>query len=1063
MHYLMTKHTCCWHRAARNRATHFGMAIEGAPEQGLRDGAPMADPFPSLSGESYAAPSGTREKKASSGRPDVASQDAFPSLGGSAPAARPAGSAWVSKVPVIQRVTHQASVSLRLADDQLPRLSHLLNKVQQTCANVRIEASTTRKTNLTTFIIKGPSEASVQQAKKELTVLLARRVTLPVLIPASLRAFVIGQGGKNIKAITEETGVRIQIPPRTGNEQETEDPLLDEQVEVTIEGDEINAQQAQAKIQALVAERTSKITQRLTHIDHTYYPFIAGARNAHAAQLAETTGRGEVSVHVPPRGALVARDAPDNRNRDLSIIVSGERDAVAAVVAAIDAEVQDMKTKFRTLSMNIPKRQHAFLTGDSAADILEKTQCTVELPPQADVSDTVTIRGPQAQLPHALTAALEKANAVSVQSVDLGVLHTPGEHVRHLAQWLAHRVPRQQGVQVYFPKKDASAVEVVGADAAAVGHLTGEIEALAKPITPALVRTVELDPLAHGLVIGKKGQGLKAYEARGVDVLVPPENSGRGDVLLVLGRPAALQSLPSGAERDAAAASVLDGIAAELAQYGADAANMRTEQLEVPSKYHGAIVGPEGTVLNAIIGEDRLLIAVGAARDARAKQYASSPLTDDSIVIRGASDAVERAAAKIRAIAADAEQDAIVNGHVEELSVAPQHVPHLIGRGGAGVTKLREELGVKIDIGEPDAKRPVKIVLTGRKECVAEAKARLASQAQRLADEQTATLAVPSELFGSIIGQGGKYVTRLQEKYDVRINFPQDRKAAKGEVSIRGTKKGVEAAKAEILELIAYEQENGHVETFDVPSKAVPRILGKSGAMINQIRIDTGAEVDLERDGQKAALRLRGSKDAVAQARAAISEIVERVESEASHTLQVPARFHGALIGSGGANLREIITRAGAPEEAKSHAQYVKFPRASEPSDQVTVRGPKALAQQIADELEKEAKRLADRVVYGAAAPPSMHRQLISRGGTRQSDWQTRHQVSVVVPNWREYPELGTPANAAELEGVDAASIVKVVGPPEAIQTVLAEIAQLRDADAARRARSAKARIDQDP
>ena len=725
----------------------------------------MADPFPSLGGaETYAAPSAPKKGgAAANARPDVGSQDAFPALGGSAPA-KPA--AWVSHVPVIQRVTHQASVQLRLSEEQLTRLSQLLQRVQQRCPRVKIEASTTRKTNVTTFILKGPNEASVQAAKKELTALFARRVSLTVLVPASLRAYVIGAGGKNIKAITEETGVRIQIPPRAPGAAapESDDPLADEQVEVTIEGDEVNAQQAQARLEALVAERTSKLTQRITDVDVLYYPFIAGARNAHAAHLAETVGRGEVSVHVPPRGALLAHDAGE-RARDVAIIVSGERDAVGAVASAIRAEAADFKAHFRTLTMTMPKRQHSLLVGEHAADVLASTGCAIELPSVHDASDTVTIRGPPQQLPHALTAALEKASAMSVQTLDLAAMHAAdGEaHARHLVRWLAQRAPRTPSVQVYYPRENAPVVvEVVGTDATAVARHHAELEALARPVDASLVRVVELDPLAHGMVIGKKGQGLRTFEARGVDVLVPPESSGRSDVLLVLGRAEGVSRLPArGAERADAARGVLDGIAAELAQAGVAAADMRTEQVEVPAKFHGAVVGPDGTVLNAIIGEDRLMIIVGAARDARAKAYAPRALTEDSILVRGASEAVQRAVQQIQRIAADAEQDHIVNGHVEELSVAPQHVPHLIGRGGAGVAKLREELGVKIDIADADEKRkaPVPIRITGRRECAAEAKARLAAQAQRLADEQTVLITVPAEMYGVIIGQGGKYGT----------------------------------------------------------------------------------------------------------------------------------------------------------------------------------------------------------------------------------------------------------------------------------------------------------------
>ncbi|WFD07238.1 hypothetical protein MVES1_002598 [Malassezia vespertilionis] len=1032
----------------------------------------MEDPFPSLTSDPFPAPvpaaQTTRAPKKVETQPDVSSEDAFPSLNtlSTGSSSKQAGSAWVSSVPVIQRVTHQATVALNLGEEQLARLGQGLQRVQQKHRSVKVEASSTRKTGNTTFIIKGPTDQVVQQVKRELTALFARKVSISVLVPASLRAYVIGAGGKNVKSITEETGVKINIPPRSNQEAtvSSEGPLLDEQVEVTIEGDQVNALQAQRMIEAIVAERTSKVTQRLADIDHMYYPFIAGTRNANLDLLVAGPGRGEVVVNIPPRGALLARNNPDDpepsRQRDPAIVISGDREAVADVVGAIQAHVVDMKNKFRTLMINIPKRQHQFLTGDNAADILATSQCFVELPPIADPSDSVTIRGPQQQLPNALTAVIEKANSVHVQVVDLPALHAAGDaHARQLAQWLQPRISRDPNVQVYFPRAGAPpVVEIVGKDAGAVQQMRASVEDMARSVDPSCMRVVDIDPLAHGFIIGKKGQGLKAFESRGVDILVPPENSGRSDILLVLGRPAALPS--DAAAKAAAATKLFDEAEQELKQSLATAADMRTMQIEVPAKYHRAIVGHDGTVLNAIIGEDRLMIVMGTSRDVRNKQYTAKPLTEDAILVRGSSEAVERAVDKIRAIAKDAEQDSIAHGHVEELLVPSSHVPHLIGRGGAGLIKLREELGVKIDVADQDEKTrraPIPITITGRKECVLEAKNRLAEQSQRLADEVSVALQVPYALYGALIGQRGKYVTRLQDKYEVRINFgdvPLDAQAQDqpGEVTIRGAKKGVAEAKAELLELLDYEKNHNNGAQLSVPSKAFARVLGRGGATINQIRTDTGAQVDLERRGNADGLvRIRGTSDAVERAKSAIEEIIARVESEATHVLAIPARFHGALIGSGGQNLRELLVRAGGPTDAKSQSQCVRFPRSGQPSDEVSVCAHKELAARIALELEAECKRLEDRVMLGAIVPPNMHRQMIMRGGTRQSEWQTKHNVAVVVPNWREYADLGVPANLADLGEAEAATIVKVHGPCDAAKSIVEEINAAVHADAARK------------
>ena len=69
---------------------------------------------------------------------------------------------------------------------------------------------------------------------------------------------------------------------------------------------------------------------------------------------------------------------------------------------------------------------------------------------------------------------------------------------------------------------------------------------------------------------------------------------------------------------------------------------------------------------------------------------------------------------------------------------------------------------------------------------------------------------IPRQYHPSLIGQGGKYVIRLEENYNVKITFPRDsteenknKDLKPDEVLIKGGKKGVAAAKAELLDVRA--------------------------------------------------------------------------------------------------------------------------------------------------------------------------------------------------------------------------------------------------------------------
>jgi hypothetical protein len=62
----------------------------------------------------------------------------------------------------------------------------------------------------------------------------------------------------------------------------------------------------------------------------------------------------------------------------------------------------EQRQNSKTLSISVNKRQHRFLVGPNADEILEVCGCAIELPAIEDESELVTIRGPQAALVQAL-------------------------------------------------------------------------------------------------------------------------------------------------------------------------------------------------------------------------------------------------------------------------------------------------------------------------------------------------------------------------------------------------------------------------------------------------------------------------------------------------------------------------------------------------------------------------------------------------------------------------------------------------------------------------------------
>ena len=79
------------------------------------------------------------------------------------------------------------------------------------------------------------------------------------------------------------------------------------------------------------------------------------------------------------------------------------------------------------------------------------------------------------------------------------------------------------------------------------------------------------------------------------------------------------------------------------------------------------------------------------------------------------------------------------------------------------------------------------------------------------ADETSEILRIPRQYHASLIGPSGKYVIKLEDKYAIKITFPRgEDESGEGktreqlkpdEVLLKGGKKGVASAKAEILDV----------------------------------------------------------------------------------------------------------------------------------------------------------------------------------------------------------------------------------------------------------------------
>ncbi|KAI9508228.1 SCP160 protein [Russula earlei] len=1038
--------------AALTRLHH----LEGAP-----------DPFPS---EVVSAPVSRPPNLASL---DTDSDEAFPSLAPSpVNVTKTVAPAWGAHVgPRLAAHSSQATESFTLSaidlssagkDGKLITLGEVMKQVMVN-HKIKIEASTNQKTRQTTFHLKADSRKELDKAKRSLLASLSPVVSIVVNAPASTISSIIGSKGATLKQIRDQTSVKIDIPRRdtlvlpsgngvtNGGSPHTSGatspvPTDDDDeptVPITVTGPQPLAVEAHDLIKQIIASKRARATQRVRDIPLHIVPFV----KARYAAFLEAAEGGVVELLL--------------KSADREVTVSGDREAVLRVIEAVKSTILAVSASLTSVKIPLPKRQHRLLVGNAVSEILASGKCVVTVPPTEDASEEIIVWGKAEDLGTGVAAVMSRANSQYIHEFPLpGPIAVSRQlltyiHYTGYSRTLATANP---GVLVFIPEPAARSkasvlnVDLVG-EKALVDAAVRQVSELMGKLNGA-TKEVPVDWLVHKVVQGKHAKKIRQlHESHNILFFFPPESEEQSSVLLVYD-PTSPSASPSPVEKT----KNVEEAEKELIKWAKDASDVKSQVVAVEKKWHKAVIGKGGTTLNAIIGEEKALsIKVGAE--------ANEPSTEDVILVRGASAEVERAVRDILKIVEDAKNDLILSSHSVEFEIDREYVGRVVGSQGSGVNKLRESLGVKIDFSDDGddikdagkkrrgAVQKSKITIVGRKENVEEAKRRIISQVERLADETSEILSIPAQYHSGLIGQNGKYVIRLEEKYNVKIIFPRgSSENAEGrsrehlkpdEVFIKGGKKGVAGAKSELLEAADFEKESNIIVKFTVPVRAIPRILGRSGATFKQIKEDTDAAIDLDKadDGSGATITCRGTKKAISAAKAAIQSIVDQVGEETTEVLTIENKFHKTLIGAGGQGVRSLIVRCGGPTDPKAQAGLVRFPRpGEEPRDEVRLRGETTLVNKLKAELEKAAADMRDRVVLGVQIPSAAHKSLIGRGGRNLTSFQNEYHVQVQYPGSNSYKHAGEPENAEALCDVPPEDLVKLSGARASVEQAIEKL-----------------------
>lgn len=366
--------------------------------------------------------------------------------------------------------------------------------------------------------------------------------------------------------------------------------------------------------------------------------------------------------------------------------------------------------------------------GQNIRDIKTETGAQINVPSDDSASSEIRVEG----TPEAVKAASERlevlvARLANERNIDLIIPQQWHSHIiGSKGSTISEITAKYPSVSINFPRRneDSEIVQLRGDK--------GEVEAVEKEFKKLLKKIeaenfelkVEIYRQFHGEIIGKAGATVrKIRDETNTRINVPPADENK-DYIVVIGE-----------EKNCRAAEKM------MLKIQSEVANIVTEEVEIPNKMHGYLIGPKGRMMASICEE------FGVQLNFKSKS--------DKITVRGPKESVEKCIASLK----DMASAEVLNHHTEEVTVPNKYHRFLIGKGGAALNKLIADTGVtriffpqsgKAKEGD-DANT---VTILGKKDACLAAKAQIEARVKELESVVEETVEVDPKHHKALMSRG---------------------------------------------------------------------------------------------------------------------------------------------------------------------------------------------------------------------------------------------------------------------------------------------------------------------
>lgn len=871
---------------------------------------------------------------------------------------------------------------------------------KQTGANIELYVSTDGAIN---FLITG-KESQVQETKKKIASELQSQACYNLSVPREHYRFIFGKKGARLLEIEQKTGTKIHFPKQDADPSET----------IEIRGAKEDIEQAIHEIQMISADVLANHKETVP-IEREYHAFISGPYNETVQRLQIESG---ARINIPPFSVSFFRSilpkhfliffffffGQVNKNE---ITITGEKSAVDKAKALVMEIYEQKKANCTTVSMVIKKPQHKYIIGPKGAalnDFFKDTGVFIEMPSDP-TSEQINLRGEQAKIGPALALLYEKAHYVIEAEISVPdwiqrfLLGPKGENFNKLQAEFPN-------VQVTF-ESETNLVKMNGPR-----HEIEKAKEMFKQEIDEInelykIRDMNVEARFHRFIIGKSGANInKIREETGARIFVPEEGSSNEQQVRIVGT-------------DEAVAKAYE-ILTEIVQKAAKKEAEVSKELLIEHRFHGQIIGQKGDHIREI--RDKYNVQIN---------FPNASLRSDKVVIIGDKKNVDDCCKHL----SELNQQLLLDNYRLELPVNKAFHKTVLGKEGAKIRKIRNETETRIDVSDESAKVPT-FTISGKKNNVERARDLIQELEREELNLVRQEIIIPHKFHNSLIGANGRLIQSIEQECDnVNIYFP-DAKSQSDKVAIRGTKEGVQKAKAQLLELSKDMQTNGYEEHLPCPRQYHRFIIGKGGNNINQLRDKYNFRILVQNEGEGIAcdqITLIGKKENVLKAKQELQQLITSLQNTIESSVQVPQKYHFHFVNRKGQVIREISD--------EYNNVNISFPAkgATENPETVILKGSKECVEGAKERILEIVQNLESQITYHLEIDPSHHRHVLGYRASNLLPIEQKHDVKIRFP--KKESEDTPPAVTDEER--KARSTINIVGRNDNCEKAAQELLDL--------------------